>query len=49
MLDWLSSLPLKSGSSISTECDGTEVDDLDDRPKFSTKYCDTNLYNTIEK
>ena len=50
MLSWISGLPLnESGDEISTECDGTQVDDLNDRPRFSTKYCDTNLYNTIKK
>ncbi|GMH75811.1 hypothetical protein TrST_g5 [Triparma strigata] len=49
MLDWLTTLPLKEGNEISTECDGNEIDDLDNRPTFGTGYCDTNIFNTISK
>ncbi|GMI35905.1 hypothetical protein TeGR_g1600, partial [Tetraparma gracilis] len=47
MLEWVASLPLEQGGEIGFECEGSEVDDLDDVPKAGTRYCYTKLDNTI--
>ena len=48
MLDWVNSLPLNTGDgTISTECKGDFIDDLDNRPKYRTTYCYEALNNTF--
>jgi len=47
MIDWVGSLPLHSGEEIEEVCVGEDVKDLDKAPKVTTKYCFTELENTI--